>query len=199
VRIFILRARKGPASPGLVDSSFGEPDHFEIVAHSIVSALFVSGNIRPDVVFHLALEAGPAAPKTVTMTSDNLLWLGGFHEKAIAAVIKRALTVGASLQGDAEIPVDQGLSVGRISFERLVRRYAEKMPVFILDPAGEDLRQTEFSGDACFIFTDHIPMQKKTFHLLERIGVRGLSLGPKVLFAAHCITIVHNELDRRGI
>jgi tRNA (pseudouridine54-N1)-methyltransferase len=197
MRVFILRARKGPASPELVDSSFGDPHHFEIAAHSIVSALFISKHIRSDVVFHLVLESGPAAPRTVTMTSNNLLWLGGFHEQAIAAVIKRALSAGASLEGNAEIQVDQGLTVGRISFERLARKYAEQMPVFILDPDGRDLRETEFLKDACFIFTDHIPMQKKTLHLLERIGVRGLSLGPQVLFAAHCITIVHNELDRR--
>ncbi|RPJ07292.1 MAG: tRNA (pseudouridine(54)-N(1))-methyltransferase TrmY [Spirochaetaceae bacterium] len=197
MKVFILRARKGPASPEMVDGSFGEPDHFEIISHSIVSALFVSKDIRPDVVFHLVLESGPAAPRTVTMTSGNLMWLGGFHEKAIASVIKRALTAGARLEGDQEINVDAGLSVGRTSFERLVRRYTGLMPVFILDPDGQDLRQTEFSKDACFIFTDHIPMQKKSFHLLERLGVRGLRLGPKVLFAAHCITIVHNELDRR--
>jgi tRNA (pseudouridine54-N1)-methyltransferase len=181
----------------MVDGSFGEPDHFEICCHSIVSALFVSKGIRPDVVFHLVLESGPAAPRTVTMTSGNLLWMGGFHEKAVADVIKRALSAGASLTGDQEITVDQGLAIARISFERLVRKYTEQMPVLILDPDGRDLRQTEFSKDACFIFTDHIPMQDKTFHLLARLGVRGLRLGPKVLFAAHCISIVHNELDRR--
>lgn len=199
MRIFILRARKGPTSSGLVDSAFGEPDHFEIVTHSIVSALFVSKNIRPDVVFHLVLESGPAAPRTVTISSGNLLWLGGFHEQAVAGVIKRALAAGAALSGDEEIAVDRGLSIARISFERLVRGYSEKMPVFLLDPGGKDLRATEFSVDSCFVLTDHIPMQKKTLHLLNRIGLRDVSLGPKVLFAAHCITLIHNELDRRGL
>lgn len=198
MRVFILRARKGPASADQIDSSFGEPDHFEIVTHSIVSALFVSKSIRPDVVFHLVLEAGPVAPKTVTLRSDSLLWLGGFHEQAIAAAIKRALNAGRALIDDRELPVDQGLSVRRKSFESLVREYTDHMPVFVLDPNGSDLRETEFSRDVCFLLTDHIPMQKKTFHLLERLGVRELCLGPKVLFAAHCITIVHNELDRRG-
>ncbi len=199
MRAFILRARSGPASPELVDSYFGAPHHFEIAAHSVVSAFFYAKHLRPDVVFHLVLEAGPAAPKTVTLESEDLLWLGGFHERAIAAVVKRALAAGTGLEGQAEVPVDKGLRVGRTSFERLARSYAERMPVFLLDPDGKDLRETEFSGDACFILTDHIPMQRKTLHLLERVGVKGLSLGPKVLFAAHCIAIVHNELDRRKL
>jgi tRNA (pseudouridine54-N1)-methyltransferase len=193
MRVFILRARSGPASAELVDNYFGAPHHFEIVAHSLVSAFFVAKHIREDVVFHMILEAGPAAPRTVTLESKTLLWLGGFHEKAIATVIKRALTAGALLEGQAEIQVDQGLSVGRTSFERLARKYAEQMPVFMLDPDGQDLRETEF------VLTDHIPMQRKTLHLLKRVGVRGLSVGPKVLFAAHCIAVVHNELDRRKL
>ena len=71
------------------------------------------------------------------------------------------------------------------------------MPIYLLEKKGEDIRAADLTGDRAFIFTDHIPMQKKTLSLLRRLGVRGLSLGPKVLFAAHCITLVHNELDRR--
>ena len=39
-------------------------------------------------------------------------------------------------------------------------------------------------------------MPKKTEKLLERIGAKKIKLGPKMLFASHCIVIVHNELDR---
>ena len=93
--------------------------------------------------------------------------------------------------------VEPGILLHKISFEALVKGLSREMPIYILDKKGEDIRAAEFVGDCAFIFTDHIPMQKKTLSLLKRLGVRGLSLGPKVLFAAHCITLVHNELDRR--
>jgi tRNA (pseudouridine54-N1)-methyltransferase len=67
-----------------------------------------------------------------------------------------------------------------------------------LAEGGEDIRTLQPAEDGCFLFTDHIPMQKKTLSLLSRLGVRQLSLGPRMLFASHCMVLVHNELDRRA-
>ena len=47
----------------------------------------------------------------------------------------------------------------------------------------------------CFLLTDHLPMPKKSFNSLERLGAERIALGPKMLFASQCVVLIHNELD----
>ncbi|MEE8441638.1 MAG: tRNA (pseudouridine(54)-N(1))-methyltransferase TrmY [Spirochaetia bacterium] len=197
MRVFVLRARKGPTSPAAVGKTMGYPDHFEVIAHSIVSALLISKRTRDDVVFHAVLEGRPAPPVTATFDSSSMGPLGGFDEATIADLFRRILRPAATLGKEEQLEVEPGVRLRKISFEALVKGLSRKMPVYLLDRKGEDIRTAELVGDCAFIFTDHIPMQKKTLSLLRRLGVTGLSLGPRALFAAHCITLVHNALDRR--
>ena len=197
MRLFVLRTRKGPTSASRVDKSMGPPDHFEVIAHSIVSALHISRHIRPDVQFHIALEGSPDPPKIVRLDSRAHDYLRGFDENSIASVVKKALAPSAGIGKDTWFEVEKGLHVARMSFEKLVRDLADSWPVYLLSKKGTDIRDTELPETGCYLFTDHISMQKKTHHLLERLGVRKISLGPSVLFASHCITLVQNELDRR--
>lgn len=199
MRVFILRARKGATAPEFIKKSIGYPDHFEVIAHSVVSALMISKYTRDDVILHVVMEGNPNSPVTVTFDTSELGSLGGFDEHNIAAVFERVLKPASSLAKGSSKEIEPGLSIRKISFEPLVKELVEEFPIYLLDKKGEDLREADFPGTCGFIFTDHIPMQKKTLNLLARLGVRGLSLGPKMLFAAHCITLVHNELDRRGL
>ncbi len=197
MRVFVLRSRRGPTAADYVDKNFGPPNHFEIIAHSIANSLFISNDIRKDVVFHVVLEGPPDPPKIISFDTSNLVYLGGFDERTLASVVKRALDASKGLSRDEFVDVDTGLRVSRLSFEHLVRRLSETLPVYMLSKRGTDIRNTELPEDVCFLFTDHLPMQKKTFHLLKRLKVRKIKLGPKMLYAAHCIILVHNELDRR--
>ena len=54
-----------------------------------------------------------------------------------------------------------------------------------------------FHDNPCFLLTDHIPMPKNTFHTLDRLGAKKISLGSKMLFASQCVVLVHHELDQR--
>jgi tRNA (pseudouridine54-N1)-methyltransferase len=58
------------------------------------------------------------------------------------------------------------------------------------------MRDKTFTGSPCFLLTDHLPMPKKTFHSLGRLGAEKISLGPVMLFASQCVVLIHNELDR---
>ena len=68
----------------------------------------------------------------------------------------------------------------------------------MLDAKGVDIRDPLISDNAVFLLTDHTPMPKKTFNSLARQGVMKLSLGPVMLHASQCISVIHNELDRLG-
>ncbi|PKK91934.1 MAG: tRNA (pseudouridine(54)-N(1))-methyltransferase TrmY [Candidatus Wallbacteria bacterium HGW-Wallbacteria-1] len=197
MRTFVLRARKGPTIAADIQPSIGGENHFEVVASTLVNAIFMSKAIREDVTFHTVLEASPEGPKVVTVRSWELYRIGGFHEAAAVGLFRKALEGSARMVKDETRNIAQGLDVSKMSFERLVRGIAESEPTYLLDRKGDDIRVTDFQeGGGCFLLTDHIPMASATLSLLRRIGVRKISLGPRVLFASQCVTLIHNELDR---
>ena len=197
MRIFALRLRRGPTSAEYIEKSIGGDNHFEIAAHGIANAFYISKHIRRDIVFHTVLEGPPCPPIIVSLDSREEVDIGGFDEKTILSLIKTALNGSSSLKPNETYDAGPGLRVTRRSFESLVREISAVYPTFILSRKGTDIRGTDIPGDCCFLLTDHIPMQKKTFHLLERLGVKKISLGPTTLFTSQCIVLVHNELDRK--
>ncbi|MFP4385159.1 MAG: tRNA (pseudouridine(54)-N(1))-methyltransferase TrmY [Spirochaetia bacterium] len=197
MRVFILRARKGITAASGIHDQFGDPNHFEIILHTIASALFISKHLRSDTVLHIVLEGPPEPPKVLTFDPGILGYLGGFDEKSLAEAVGEALAVSKGISGSETRSSPRGIKIRRQSFEKLVRETGQELPLFILSKKGSDIRSTELPGSGCFILTDHIGMQKKTGSLLKRLGVKEISLGPRMLFAAHCVVLVHNELDRR--
>lgn len=210
MRYFVMRARKGATSSSGVRKTMGYPDHFEVIAHSVISALFVSKNTRPDVVFYTVMEGSPVPPVTVKLVSRELESLGGFDEEAVVRLYEKALEDAARLSKGESRNVLPGVYLEKISFEALIKKLADRMPLFMMDKKGRDIRDMDLvpleeeydpnpsKKDLGFLLTDHIPMQKKTYNLMKRLGVCEMSLGPVMLFAAHCITLVHNEIDRKS-
>ncbi|MBP6597658.1 MAG: tRNA (pseudouridine(54)-N(1))-methyltransferase TrmY, partial [Arenimonas sp.] len=69
--------------------------------------------------------------------------------------------------------------------------------LFVMDRKGTPIREQDFDGNPCFLLTDHIPMPKNTFHTLDRLGTKRISLGAKMLFASQCVVLIHHALDER--
>jgi tRNA (pseudouridine54-N1)-methyltransferase len=67
----------------------------------------------------------------------------------------------------------------------------------VLDRKGTPIGEQAFDERPCFLLTDHIPMPKKTFGILDRLGATRLSLGPRMLFASQCVVLIHHALDGR--
>ena len=90
-----------------------------------------------------------------------------------------------------------GVTVAKRGFERLLQ---ERQPeqLYYLDRKGTDIRDTDLHEEPTFVFTDFLSMPRKTDKYLRRLGATPISLGPRLLFASHCIVLVHNELDRRS-
>ena len=93
--------------------------------------------------------------------------------------------------------VESGISVRTTSFERLVQELADDHQLFVMDRKGASIREQVFQSNPCFLLTDHIPMPKKIFHSLERLGAKKITLGSKMLFAPQCVVLIHHELDQR--
>ncbi len=198
MRTFVLRARTAPTATRVFDKFLTDPEnHLEVVCHVITNSLLVSKRTREDVILHIVCEGAPEPTKIITLTSAEIGSLGGFDEQTIYNLLKNTLQKSMALGNDEIRSTQSGISIRKYSFEKLIRDLVKQQNVYILSKKGKDIRETKLENDSCFIFTDHIPMQKNTLKLLKRIGVKDISLGPKMLFASQCIVLIHNEIDRQ--
>jgi tRNA (pseudouridine54-N1)-methyltransferase len=121
--------------------------------------------------------------------------IGGFDERALLGKVAKALDASVGMGKEESRPVESGVTVRTIAFERLVQELARDHQLFIMDRKGTPIREQAFGGNPCFLLTDHIPMPKKVLPSLERLGAKQLSLGPTMLFASQCVLLIHHQLD----
>ena len=195
MRTFVLRARAAPTDSRKLLAAVGQEAHPEILAHTLMNAIFVAQSHRPDVVVYLVLESTQDFSRTIRFDASAMHDIGGFNEQALLGKIARALDASAGMGKEQERPVESGVSVRTVSFERLVQELADGHQLFVMDRKGTPIREQAFDGNPCFLLTDHIPMPKKTFHSLERLGAKKIALGSKMLFASQCVVLIHHALD----
>ena len=197
MRTFVLRARAAPTDSQALLASVGKDAHTEILAHTLMNAVFVAQSHRADVVVYLVLESTQDYSRTIRFDANSMRDIGGFHEQALLGKIAQALDASRGMDKEETRLVESGLSVRTISFERLVQELAADHQLFVMDRKGTSIREQAFEGNPCFLLTDHIPMPKNTFHSLERLGAKKITLGSKMLFASQCVVLIHHELDQR--
>ena len=197
MRTFVLRARAAPTDSRKLLAAVGGEAHVEILAHTLMNAIFVAQSHRADVTLYLVLESTQDYSRTIRFEADAMHDIGGFDERTLLARIAKALDASVGMGKDEARPVEPGLTVRTTSFERLVQELAANHQLFVMDPKGTSIREQAFEGNPCFLLTDHIPMPKKTFNSLERLGTKRISLGSKMLFASQCVVLIHHELDQR--
>jgi tRNA (pseudouridine54-N1)-methyltransferase len=197
MRTFILRARAAPTDSKTLLASVGKEAHTEILAHTLMNAIFVAQSHRADVVVYLVLESTRDFSRTIRFQPDAMHDIGGFDEQSLLAKVAKALDASRGMGKEEARPVESGMTVRTLSFERLVQELADDHQLFVMDPKGTSIREQPFADNPCFLLTDHIPMPKKIFPSLERLGARKLALGPKMLFASQCVVLIHHELDQR--
>lgn len=197
MRVFVLRARAAPTDSAALLAGVGQDIHSEILAHTLMNTLFVAQSHRSDVVVYLVLEATRDYSRTIRFDSNDLRDIGGFHEQALLSKIARALDVSIGMGKEETRVVERGISVRTISFEKLVQELAVDHSMYMMDRKGCSIREQAFPANPCFLLTDHLPMPKKSFNSLDRLGAKKISLGPRMLFASQCVTLIHHELDCR--
>ncbi len=197
MRTFVLRARAAPTDSQKLLASVGKEAHPEILAHTLMNAIFVAQSHRADVVVYLVLESTADFSRTIRFEPDAMHDIGGFDERALLGQIANALDVSRGMGKEEARPVESGVTVRTVAFERLVQELAEDHQLLVMDRKGTSIREQAFDGSPCFLLTDHIPMPKKTFGSLERLGAKKITLGSKMLFASQCVVLIHHELDQR--
>ncbi len=197
MRTFVLRARAAPTDSTRLLASVGQGAHVEILAHTLMNAIFIAQSHRADVVVYLVLESTQDFSRTIRFEASAMHDIGGFDERALLGKVAKALDASRGMGKEESRPVESGVTVRTVAFERLVQELAADHQVFLMDPKGTPIRQQVFEHNPCFLLTDHIPMPKKVLPSLERLGARAITLGPKMLFASQCVVLIHHELDQR--
>ena len=191
-----MRARAAPTDSHKLLESVGKEAHAEILAHTLMNAFFVAQSHRPDVIVYLVLESTQDFSRTVRFEVNAMHEIGGFDERALLGKVAKALDISRGMGKEETRPVESGVSVQTLSFERLVQGLAADHQLFLMDRKGTPIREQSFAGNPCFLLTDHIPMPKKTIPGLERLGAKKIALGPTMLFASQCVVLIHYELDQ---
>ncbi|MDH5737953.1 MAG: tRNA (pseudouridine(54)-N(1))-methyltransferase TrmY [Gammaproteobacteria bacterium] len=196
MRAFLIRARKAPVQAARFLRAVGREPYVEHLAQIFLNALFVAQGHRDNTVLYLCLEGSSDFPRLLTLDGASLGSLSGLHEKALLTCLADMLLAGEGLGKSQHRQVERGMTIAAVSFEAHIKALAsEGRQIYLLDRRGENIGQVALSSDALFVMTDHIPMPKKSFHSLDRLGARRLSLGPVMLHASQCITVIHNHLD----
>jgi tRNA (pseudouridine54-N1)-methyltransferase len=196
MRTFVLRARAAPTDSASLLASVGKEAHTEILAHTLMNAIFVAQSHRADVVVYLVLESTRDYSRTVRFESNALQDIGGFDERRLLSRVAKALDASIGMGKDESRAVEPGISVSTVSFERLVKTLAEDHQLYVMAPKGSPIREQVFGDKPCFLLTDHIPMPKNSLHGLARLGAMEIALGSKMLFASQCVVLIHYELDQ---
>ena len=195
MRTFVLRARAAPTDSAKLLAGVGQEAHTEILAHTLMNAIFVAQSHRADVVVYLVLESTADFSRTIRFEAAAMHDIGGFDERSLLGKVAAALDVSRGLGKEESRPVESGVTVRTVSFERLVQELAADHTLFVMDRKGTPIREQAFAGNPCFLLTDHIPMPKNTFHTLDRLGAKRISLGKTMLFASQCVVLIHHVLD----
>ena len=197
MRTFVLRARAAPTDSQKLLAGVGGEAHTEILAHTLMNAIFVAQSHRADVTVYLVLESTQDFSRTLRFDANAMHDIGGFDERSLLGKIAKALDASKGMGKEETRPVESGVNVHTISFEKLVQELAADHQLYVMDRKGTPIHEQAFEGHPCFLLTDHIPMPKNTFHTLERLGARKITLGSRMLFASQCVVLIHHELDQR--
>ncbi|HOV68529.1 MAG TPA: tRNA (pseudouridine(54)-N(1))-methyltransferase TrmY [Methanoregulaceae archaeon] len=165
----------------------GGAGRMDVLCRVVNTSFFLSHDLRRDVVCYLVLRGEPGPEKTIRFQGDRLRHLNP-DERSAGSLIKKALELEA---GPEFRESTKGVSVRVGGLVRLLGEHS----FALLDEQGEDIRVAERLPDA-FMLSDHLNLDEEEMALVGDLPC--YSVGPRSLHADHTITVLLNELDRRG-
>ncbi|MFP4116189.1 MAG: tRNA (pseudouridine(54)-N(1))-methyltransferase TrmY [Candidatus Aenigmatarchaeota archaeon] len=197
MREFIVYSRKGRTSSDFTLKDLpGNGGRMDLNARCVISALWLSRDMRRDSRLILSMNGPPEPPLALAFDGKELERVSP-DERNVAIWIQKALDEAKATKEEWK-EVHSGIYLTRKSFQDLVKEREERK-LYVLHESGKDIRGADFGETPVFVLGDHIGLPKKEEGFVERFGAEKISLGPESYFCTHSITLVHNELDRRGV
>ncbi len=190
---FIYYSKNAVTAGNFIKDDLMKAGRMDIAINVLISAFFLSHDIRKDTKLHLLFEGPPTPPVHILIEYDKDLEIS---KKDVASLIKKLLYKCPAEKGKT-VQVFPGCTVEKKSFEALVEELDQSgKNIFLLDKKGKDIRDLKLKGNEIFVLGDQDGFPEEKRHLLKRIDK--ITVSPKMLFASQVLTIVHNELDRQN-
>ncbi len=188
MRIFFLISHKFSGNINLND--LPGSGRIDVVARCINSAIFLSHSIRKDILFYVFF---PKIEILLKIDSSRVKYLNP-DERSTGALIRNAI-VKMNKEGETS----PGFFIKRERFEESLEEIHPLGKIYYLREDGKDIRDMKFDRNSIFILSDSVNPTKDEEKKIMDISHDIISVSPKIILASHAITIVNNELDRRGL
>lgn len=176
----------------------GTGGRMDILCRCVNSSLFLSHDLRRDVVIYLVLLGEPESSKIVKFEGENVRYLNP-DERSSGSLIKKALDKSAGSYWKRSTP---GVWIKKGDLKDILHELmdeADKKRMFYLSEDGIDIRKIDekpLLDDVIFVLGDHMGMTPEEESIIKDAGSKKINIGPVSLHADHCIVLVNNELDR---
>jgi tRNA (pseudouridine54-N1)-methyltransferase len=202
LREFIFKANKSITNGEVnLKDLPGSCGRLDLVCRCVSSSFFLSHDLRRNTIFYSVHYGAPNPPVAVKFVGSELKRVSP-DERSIALFIKKALDK-SPMQLWKEST--SGIYIAKKEFRDIIlEKKNEGKEIYYLHKEGENIENI-FNNKECndknivFILGDHIGIGEEDEKFLEDIGALKVSLSPLELHANHCITIVHNALDKAEI
>jgi len=209
---FIFKGNKALSGGELnindLPSSGGRMD---LICRCISSAFFLSHNIREDTIFYSVHYGAPNPPVALKFVGKELKRVSP-DERSIALFIKKALEKNPIKIWKKST---DGIYIAKKDFKELIlEKKQNNYNIYYLHKEGKpiedifnngnidinnsnNINSNNINSNILFVLGDHIGIGEEDEYFLENeIKATKISLSPVELHANHCITIVHNVLDK---
>jgi tRNA pseudouridine-54 N-methylase len=202
MRKFIIYSQTASTSPKIKD--LRSAGRWDILLHSIISALFASNTFRTDVILELILMGPPNAPKHIKIFFEEGNTISKKDLKKLIEMCLKKSKLGKVIKVHPGVYVDD-LKIN-VVIENEVK---EGRKVFMLDFNGKHIKDILYNWkeygyskkdfeNATFILGDYDGFDKTVRKFLKKNTER-ISLGNQMYFTSQAITIINYELDNLDI
>jgi len=204
MREFVYFSQSARTSGNFNTEELMKAGRMDIAIHVVISAFFLSHGVREDTKLHLIFYGQPTPPRHIEISlskKDGIEKAKGaekidISKKDIAGLIKKILY---KYREGRKTEVFEGCFVEKKSFFEVIEELEKQgKEIFLLDKSGESIRKAKIKENCVFVLGEHNGLPKKELKRLKKIA-KPVSLGSKMYFASHVVSIVNNELDMRGI
>ncbi|MFB6075856.1 MAG: tRNA (pseudouridine(54)-N(1))-methyltransferase TrmY [Candidatus Aenigmatarchaeota archaeon] len=197
MREFILYSKKGLTSPSFnLDDLPGSGGRMDLVARCVISALWMSRQMRRDSKIYLNLNGPPDPPLTLCFDGERLRKVSP-DGRNVATWIQKVLKKRYTFDENEWNEVKNGIYLSNRSFQDLIKDRKDRK-FYVLHEKGEDIREIGIEDNPVFVLGDHIGLPKTEKKFVKRFDMKKISLGSESYFSSQSITLVQNELDRRS-
>ena len=200
MREFIFKANKAITNGDInLKDLPGSCGRLDLVCRCVSSAFFLSHDLRRDTIFYSIHYGAPNPPVVLKFVGSELKRVSP-DERSIALFIKKALDKTPTPLWKEST---SGIYVAKKEFRDIIlEKRNEGKEIYYLHKDGKDIeeifKKDDGLEDVVFVLGDHIGIGEEDEKFLEEFAHK-VSLSPLELHANHCITLVHNALDKRLI